>query len=355
MKILLLGEFSGLHKNLKEGLVALGHDVTIASTGDGWKEIDRDIDIDYSKKFIPQKLANRIYPWIDLKKLIGYDIVQIISPNIFFKKYFPRKIFFELIRKNNKKVFLLGAGCDGYFWKYGRERLAYGPFDDTLKYDLKTQKHPSENIDYMGFNEYIANKVDGIIPIMYEYEISYCGHKNLLNTIPIPININKIQYEANQALDKIVVFHGLNRFGFKGSRHVEEAFGLLEKIYPNELELIIDGKMPLEKYLEVMRKTNIVIDQTNTYSLGVNGIYAMAMGKVVLGGAEPESLHALGIKSSPVINIKPNAQSIVEQIEKFLLNKEKIEMIGNESRVFAEKVHGHINVASKYLKTWKIE
>jgi len=254
--------------------------------------------------------------------------------------------------KNNKRVFLLAAGSDWYFWKYGRERLAYGPFNDTLEYDLKTQKHPSENIDYMGFNEYIANKVDGIIPIMYEYEISYYGHKNLLNTIPIPININKIQYEANQALDKIVVFHGLNRFGFKGTRHVEEAFAILEKKYSNELELIIDGKMPLEKYLEVMRKTNIVIDQTNSYSLGVNGIYAMAMGKVVLGGAEPESLKALGLKSSPVINIKPNAQSIVEEIEKLLSNKKNIETIGKESRQFAEEVHGYIKVAKQYLDVW---
>jgi glycosyltransferase involved in cell wall biosynthesis len=352
MKILLLGEFSALHKNLKEGLVKLGHDVTIASSGDGWKAIDRDIDIDYTKKLIPQKLSNRIYPFIDIKKLIGYDIVQIISPDVLFKKYFPRKFFFFLIKKNNKRVFLLGAGSDGFFWKYGREHLVYGPFNDTLKYDLKTQKHPSENIDFMGFNEYIANNVDGIIPIMYEYAISYKGHESLLTTIPIPINTDKIRYKTNKVLDKIVVFHGLSRYGFKGTRHVEEAFAILEKKYPNELELIIDGKMPLEKYLEVMRKTNIVIDQTNSYSLGVNGIYAMAMGKVVLGGAEPESLKALGVISSPVINIKPNAQSIVEEIEKLLSNKENLEALGKESRKFAEEVHGHIKVAKQYLDVW---
>lgn len=38
MRILLLGEFSAFHKNLKEGLVALGHEVVLASHGDGWKK-----------------------------------------------------------------------------------------------------------------------------------------------------------------------------------------------------------------------------------------------------------------------------------------------------------------------------
>ena len=110
--------------------------------------------------------------------------------------------------------------------------------------------------------------------------------------------------------------------------------------------------MPLEKYLEVMRKTNIVIDQTNSYSLGVNGIYAMAMGKVVLGGAESESLKSLGVESSPVINIKPNAKSIVDAIEKLIDQKEQIREIGLKSRKFTEEVHGHIKIAKKYLETW---
>ena len=37
MKILLLGEYSAIHKNLREGLISLGHEVNLASNGDGWK------------------------------------------------------------------------------------------------------------------------------------------------------------------------------------------------------------------------------------------------------------------------------------------------------------------------------
>jgi len=44
-QILLLGEFSGLHTNLKEGLEELGHSANLVSSGDGEKNIKRDIDI----------------------------------------------------------------------------------------------------------------------------------------------------------------------------------------------------------------------------------------------------------------------------------------------------------------------
>lgn len=352
MKILLLGEHSSIHYNLKDGLMELGHEVHIASNGDGWKNIPRDIDINYRNKWINSKLANRLYPWIDLKKFVGYDLVQIISPDVLFKSYFPSKLFFQVLKKFNKKIFLLGAGSDAYFWKYGRNKLRYGPFEDTLKYDLKSDKHPSEKKEYVVFNEYIADLVDGIIPVMKEYEICYNGHKKLLKTIPMPINTKKIKYEKNIINNKLVIFHGLSRYGFKGTRYVEEAFRILKTKHPNDLELIIDGRLPLKKYLKLIKKTNILIDQTSFYSVGVNGLYAMAMGKVTLGGAELESLKAFGVNSTPCINITPSVRSIVEAIEALIKQKDHITKMGLESRRFIEDIHGHVKVAQKYIDAW---
>lgn len=45
MKILLLGEYSNVHATLAEGLRMLGHDVTVASNGDFWKNYPRDISL----------------------------------------------------------------------------------------------------------------------------------------------------------------------------------------------------------------------------------------------------------------------------------------------------------------------
>ena len=188
---------------------------------------------------------------------------------------------------------------------------------------------------------------------MYEYEVSYRSEPNkLLTTIPIPINTKKVEYQENIIGNKLTIFHGLTRYGFKGTRHIEDAFMYLSNKYPHDLELIIDGKMPLDKYLQLMRRTNVVIDQMYSHSLGVNGVYAMAMGKVVMGGAEQESLKSLGVLSSPVINLSPNAQSIIDNVEKLLANKDRIVSIGLESRQFAEKVHAHTKVAQQYIDTW---
>ena len=39
MKILLIGEYSSVHSTLKEGLTELGHEVVVASAGDGYRNM----------------------------------------------------------------------------------------------------------------------------------------------------------------------------------------------------------------------------------------------------------------------------------------------------------------------------
>ena len=45
MKILLIGEYSRVHLTLAEGLRSMGHEVVVASAGDGFKNYPRDIDL----------------------------------------------------------------------------------------------------------------------------------------------------------------------------------------------------------------------------------------------------------------------------------------------------------------------
>ncbi|MDX3775805.1 hypothetical protein QE250_16965, partial [Chromatiaceae bacterium AAb-1] len=92
MKILLLGDFSALHKNLKEGLVALGHDVTIASNGDGWKKVDTDINLYYPRKNFLDHMKYRFFLLKQLLSIKGYDVVQLVNPFIFPARGFPRQL-----------------------------------------------------------------------------------------------------------------------------------------------------------------------------------------------------------------------------------------------------------------------
>ncbi len=352
MKILLFGEFSGLHNNLKDGLLELGHEVIIAAGTDGYKNIPNDINLDSNLPGFLGKLSTRAKPFLNLPRLSGHDVVQIINPFFPNAKYFPKQFFYSLLKNANKKFFILGAGSDAYFWQNGRKKLEYGPFEDTLKYDIKAKKFYMQTGKSYKYNQKIVEQSDGLIPILYEYEVSYEHCSKRLNTIPLPINTKKIEYKENIVDSKLTIFHGLSRYGFKGTRHVENAYTELQKKYPNDLDLIIDGQMSLDKYLKVLQKSNVVIDQVNSYSVGMNGLYALAMGKVVIGGAEPEGLKSIGVSQSPVINVKPSKESIVSAIEKLLDKRSSILDQGLQSRKFVEDHHCHLKIAKKYIDTW---
>jgi hypothetical protein len=316
-KVLLLGDFSGFHKNLKEGLEKEGVETLLVADGDGFKKIPADVIIPKYKGV----LGLIIYRLVLLSKIYqfrGYDVVQVMSLSFIPNKLFPSYYFVNFLKKHNKKVFLVAAGTDCAYWNIARKKLKYGPFNDVVKYDDPKQGEYYQDSSLVTKQYSLASMFDGIIPIMYDYEVAYSDFSNVCKTIPMPINTDSIEYKENFVEDKIVVFHGLNREGFKGTHYVREAFDLLSKKYPDKLELIIDGKMEYNKYLEVLSRVNIIIDQTNSYSLGVNGVLSLAMGKVVLGGAEIESLASFGVESSPIINIRPSSEAIVEAVESLI-------------------------------------
>ena len=355
MKILLLGEFSAVYSNLKDGLIELNYDVTLASNGDGYKDIgNNDIFLKSNYRGIVGKLDNRLKPIRSLNFLKGYDVVQLINPFVFKFRGFPAFWFYKQVKKNNKKMYLSAIGSDAYYWQIARKKLKYGPFEDNLKYDYKAQVCEMQSHSAMKFNKSVIDICDGIIANNYDYEIGYKHEKKLLPSIPLPLNLNKITYKKNKVLDKLIVFHGLSRYGFKGTRHVEEAFKILANKHPNRLELIIEGKLPLADYLKLLSRSNIVIDQVYTYSQGMNALYAMAMGKVVLSGAEPEALSTFGIESTPAINALPSADNIVQIIEKFLFNPSLVEKIGALSRDYVDKNHNHRKIAQRYLEIWHL-
>ena len=226
MKILLLGEFSALHKNLKEGLVSLGHDVSIASSGDGWKQIPCDIELGSSRKNILGKIE-KVYKLIRVvPKLKDYDIVQCISPVLFPRFLGINKFIFSYILRNNKKIFLVASGSTPNI-------TAIADFcEKDFKYkelyrEIKKLYSPMWGQSSAGreYNKWFLENINGVIPIMYEYAQGFrdINYSKLCNTIPIAINTDNIQYKSNIVNKKVVFFHGLNAEGIKGTPLIREA------------------------------------------------------------------------------------------------------------------------------------
>lgn len=355
MKILLLGEFSGLHKNLKEGLVELGHDVDIASSGDGWKNIDGDICFGTKHSGVIGRIERVFNAFRVAPKFKNYDIVQLIEPVLFPRQLGINKLILNYIFKHNEKTFLVGAGATA-------ENTAVADFcEKKFKYpELYSEIIKTSSVLWSqteagrNYNKWLLKRINGYIPIMYEYAQGYrdIEYEKLCPTIPIPMNIDKIYYEDNVIKNKLVVFHGLNREGVKGTPLIKKAMKRLQDNYPNEVECIIDGRLPLEEYLILLRKINVVIDQVYSVSNGMNAVYNLAMGKIVLGGGEPEFLEEFSIKKSPLIPIQANVEDIYIQLEEIVKNKENILEIGKDSRRFSEELHDYKKVAMQYLTVW---
>ncbi len=358
LKILLLGEFSALHKNLKEGLVALGHDVTIASDGDGWKGIKGDVFLGSSKSGVLGKIDKAI----NLIKVIpvfkDYDVVQFMAPVLFPNVLGINRFIVKNIIKKNKKVFLVAAGAtpqNSVIADFCEKQFKYPQWYQEIKKVNPTMWSQTEK--GRKYNRWMLDNIHGLIPIMYEYAQGYrdIGYKKLCPTIPIPMNIDKIHYQDNVVQNKLVIFHGLNNEGVKGTPLIRKAMARLQENYPDDVECVIDGKMPLETYLTFIRRVNVVIDQVYSVSVGVNGVYSLAMGKAVVGGGEAEFLKEYGVTSSPLIAIQPSVDDIYHKLENLLKRQDEMIDIGRASRHFAEAVHDYKKVAQQYLDVWQAD
>ena len=124
------------------------------------------------------------------------------------------------------------------------------------------------------------------------------------------------------------------------------------KKYPSDVECIIDGKLPFDQYMRMLSRVNVSVDQLYSYSLAMNALYSMAQGKVVVGGAEPESSILYGGELPPIYNAIPNHRSLMDIFEKILDERGDLERRSCASRDFVVANHSPDLVAAKYINYW---
>lgn len=379
MKILLLGEYSRLHNTLKEGLIALNHEVTLLGNGDGFKNYPVDINIDarfFRKPFffllakILHKLTNISLIELEcahrfhriLPSLKGYDVVQLINENSiktnpFFEKRLLKKLF-----KQNEEAFLLSCGTDYISVKYA--------YDKKFRYSILTPWHDNPSFKkqykfilrylskpYYQLHRFIYDNVAGVISSDLDYHIPLINHPKYLGMVPNPINSKKIDFIETDFTTPIKIFHGINSLNYikKGNAFFEEALKIIKQKYPDKIEIITTQDIPYNEYIKMYDSCHILLDQVYAYDQGYNALEAMAKGKVVFTGAEQEWLDHYHLKQDTVaINALPDAQKIAEKLEWLILNPIEIGKISKNARAFIEKEHDHVTIAQCYLKKWHV-
>ena len=349
MKILLVGEFSGFFSNLKQGFNLLGHDVTMIANQDGWKKIKgADITINSTLPSIFGKVSERLQYIMKIIFLPKYDYILIVNPNIDINHI--SGLFSFILRKKSQNIYLSACGTDEEYVKYGMSgEFEYWPFDKCEEQSLVSTKTHKD----------IVNNIDYVIPSFYDYAEPWRNsvHKNkVLKTIPLPIDTSNIKTYYPNNKDKIVFFHGLNSECKKGTKYIKQALENIKKKYPNDIEIVIDGQMPLEKYLELMKKVDVVVDQCKAYSYGsMNSLYAMSMGKVIMASFRDECKVEYDIKENieGIIHIIPNIEFIEKKIDYIIRNKKNLNKWGKQNRKYVEDNHDSTVIAKKYLKVFQ--
>ena len=153
----------------------------------------------------------------------------------------------------------------------------------------------------------------------------------------------------------MVFLHGVStRPAAKGTHIIKEAFKRMQIKYGDIAEFHCIGGLPFKEYMQIVDRSNVIVDDANSYSIAMNGLFSLAKGKIVMGGAEPEGNKELGIEGvNPVFNLKPDVEQICSQIEYIIQNKDKIEEWGLAGRRFVEEYHDYIKIAKEYELVFK--
>lgn len=360
MKVLLIGEYSSLQYNLYLGLKELGIEVTLASSGDYWKQIPREIDLKQPERL--KKLAFSLKLIKSIPKLSGYDVVQVIAPNFLMSRPVASSIYFDILKQLNNKIYMCAAGMEYHYIKYALSgQLKYSVFyneaiqSDPYISNLKEQIH---NRSFRNLGIKVPEKCDGIIAISNGYHIAYRdAFPDKTHYIPLPIDTRKFKYISTIGKNpsKINFFLGLmkDRMALKGTDRIHNVLKSLKAKYPNDVKLTVVNSVPYSEYIKLVNNSHVLCDQLYAYGIGMNGLIAQAKGLIVGGGADEEMYQAIGeTNNRPIIDLNTSDNEMQQRLEVLLDKKDTLEEWSLNSRKFVVDNHDSIKVAKQYLDVW---
>ena len=361
MNILIVGEFSAFAKHLKNGFEKLSHHVVITTTGDKGV-VSTGEDIPYVKKtisvggklipgsthifapkvnnYIQKELDNRFPDEVDLIFVVNYEF---LSSNIFeigvSIKYLEKQIV-----HGAKLIMSVCGGDPANHYTFASLYKEWG-MPASLLHDKRYT--------------YLLNKADVIIPTTYYYYQAIHNYANyesfdtakIHHALPIPMTIDEDCIIKSCVGRKIIVFHGLNQIGMKGTRYIQPAMERIQNEFPDKVECICKGGIPYDEYVKLFDRIDILIDQASLNGWGVNAAIGAMKGKCVLVSCGIENKENMGIDNIPFVEIKRDTENIYQVLKSLIMNPQRIYKIKYASRRFMEQHCDSEIIAKQYLES----
>ena len=364
MKILLLGEYSNVHATLAEGLRTLGHQVTVASNGDFWKDYPRDVDLARKEgKLGGIALMAKVYAL--LPQWRNFDVVQLINPMFLELKAERIAPIYDYLRRHNRKMVLCAMGMD---WYWVNECTHHKPLrysDFNIGQQVRTDEPAvREQVDWLNtpkgrLNQRIAKDCNLIVTGLYEYDVCYRPHfPEKTHYIPLPIKplASPPLIKEADSETPLNIFIGISkgRSAYKGTDIMLRAAEDVQAKYPDRQRIVKAEGVPFSEYQRLMDGSDAILDQLYSYTPSMNPLLAMSKGIVCIGGGEPENYEILGERElRPIVNVQPNYESVYHELEQLVLHPERLPELKRQSVEYVCRHHDYLKVARQYEMLYK--
>lgn len=363
MRILFIGDYSNLHTTLAKELRRMGHHADVLSDGCGHMNLQTDI---YLKR--ESGLIGGIKYLFNLFELLprikDYDVVQLVNTNFLSLKPQKIKYFFDIIKRQNKSVFLTLAGNDYYYCKacFDAKIFRYSEFKIGDEFTQAHRLKPEHLYGWISnanklWAEYLLQNITGAMAVLPEYEMpvkDLLGDRVAFTNLPIDFSeLPTSQYHFEN--DKVNILVGM-RSGYEDMKGVKTLYKIAQEIeseMPDKVKLNLAKDLPFKDFLGMVAHSDIILDQLYAYSPAMTALYGMSMGKVVGTGAQPEYYAAIGNPPErPIFSLSPFDKDIKERLARLINNKEEILLKGEQSKQIAKINNDATIVAKKFLNHW---
>lgn len=365
MKVLFLGEYSGVFMELSKGLNRLGVETFRISSGDSFKKYSADYLINFKKTNRLNSVLSSfmgfshffcfIRIWPELKsKINDYDIVQLINPRFFPFGDLINMYILYYVSKHNGRIFLSVLGDDYYVdkwnYKYNNKMPLYA--SRSLKKQLSKQGLWGKLL-----TDYCLAKCSGIIPGAMYYKFPYQWSSKLCSVIPFACDEKLIGTPfVIKDSEPVFIFHGWQKG--KESRKGNDVFDrVLRKVadkYGDKVIYKVVQNVPFDEYQNMYKSCHIFIDQLYAYDKGTNGMYGMAAGKVVFSGFQKECLEAYSHYHGNEIGVAAslNEDVLYDQFCSIIEDRKRMESISINAILFVRENHEATVVARQLMNIW---
>lgn len=366
MKILLLGDASRYHRTLAEALVRKGHCVTVASSGSGWRQTERDIDLSRRAGRIGGALLQLRLDTSLRAKFRGYDIVQLCDTSFVDLRPHRQLAFARRLKRDNGRLFFCAVSDNPILisnltgtspvLRYSEWQTPWGMSDDS-----GSSKWLSGEM--MNYAQELINLCDGVTTALYEYhrvmENAYGGVLPITYTgipIAVPESSPRLTDSSKDRRLNVLCAGHIGRESQKGVDILLPLMRRLQADRPNRIKLITPPNVPYGEFLQFLDNADIVVDQLYSYTPATTALMAMARGAVAITGGEAEYLSFIGESADailPIFNPDPcNLEATYGRLLRLVDDDKLFMAMRRAGREFVMRHNSADLVAERALGAW---